>query len=158
MRELPALHSECRRHGSLTGGFFFTLMEQQHMVQVSLAQGWDLDVERGPDWLFVQPRCSDDGTSGEFELAEHLWSLLEQNLTHRMVLELGAIVCLTPGLIDQLASLQKRIHAHDGTLRICGLSVKNESLLDDSEWSSLLPHFCDREAAVMGQARPRHPR
>ena len=65
---------------------------------------------------------------------------------------------LTPGLINQLASLQKRVHAHDGTLRICGLSDTNASLLDDCEWSSLLPHFSDRESAVMGQARPRQPR
>jgi hypothetical protein len=133
-------------------------MEQRLMVQVTLARGWELEVERGPDWLFVRPRCCDDSAGGERELAEHLWSLLEQNLTHRMVLELGAIDLLTPGLIDQLASLQKRVHAHDGTLRICGLSDTNASLLDDCEWSSLLPHFCDRESAVMGQVRPRKPR
>jgi len=128
------------------------------MVQVPLARGWDLEVERGPDWLFVRPRCSDDGAHGESELAEHLWSLLEQNLAHRMVLELDAIDHLAPELIEQLVSLQKRIHAHDGKLRICRLSDTNASLLDDSEWSSLLPHFCDREAAVMGYARPRQPR
>jgi hypothetical protein len=128
------------------------------MVQVPLARGWELEVERGPDWLFVRPRCSEDGAGSELELAEHLWSLLEQNLTHRMVLELNAIGRLTPGLVEQLVSLQKRIHAHEGTLRICNLSDANANLLDESEWSSLLPHFCDREAAVMGHVRPRQPR
>lgn len=128
------------------------------MVQVPLARGWELDVERGPDWLFVRPRCSEEGVGSELELAEHLWLLLEQNLTHRMVLELNAIDRLTPALVEQLVSLQKRIHAREGTLRICSLSDANASLLDKSAWSSLLPHFCDREAAVMGYARPRQPR
>ena len=128
------------------------------MVQVSLAHGWDLGVERGPDWLFVQPRCSGEVAGGERELAEQVWLLLEQNRTYRLVLELDAIDCLLPELIDQLASLQKRIHAHDGTLRICGLSEENARLLHDSERSSLLPQFCNRESAVMGRARPRQPR
>ncbi len=128
------------------------------MVQVTPARGWDLVVERGPDWLFVQPRCSGEATGGERDLAEQVWSLLEQNRTYRLVLELDAIDCLLPELIDKLASLQKRIHAHDGTLRICGLSDKNARLLQDSVRSSLLPHFCDRESAVMGHARPRQPR
>jgi hypothetical protein len=128
------------------------------MVQLSPARGWDLGVERGPDWLFVQPRCSGEGPGGERELVEQVWLLLEQSLTYRLVLELDAIVCLTPELIDQLSSLQKRIHAHSGTLRICGLSDKNALLLHDSERSSLLPYFCSRESAVMGHARPRQPR
>jgi anti-anti-sigma regulatory factor len=128
------------------------------MVQVPVARRWELDVERGPDWLFVRPRGSEDWTGRESELAEHLWSLLEQNLTHRLVLELDAIDRLTSGLIERLVSLQKRIHAHDGTLRISGLSDTNAILLDDSEWSAVLPHFSDREAAVMGYARPRQPR
>ena len=128
------------------------------MVQVPLACGWDLDVQRGPDWLFVRPRHSGETASDELDLAEHLWSLLEQNLTHRLVLEMHELDCLSPELIDQLVSLQKRIHGHEGTLRICGLSDGNECRLEDSGVSHLLPHFCDREAAVMGQSHSRLPR
>jgi hypothetical protein len=128
------------------------------MVQLSPARGWNLGVERGPDWLFVQPHCSGQDAGSEGELDEQVWALLEQSLTYRLVLELDAIDCLTPELVDQLASLQKRIHAHAGTLRICGLSDKNALLLQDSPQSSLLPHFIDRESAVMGHARPRRPR
>ena len=128
------------------------------MVQISLARGWDLDVERGPDWLFVRPRRSSEIAASELSLAEHIWSLLEQNLTHRLVLELDEIECLTSRLIGQLVWLQKRIHSHDGTLRICGLSSDNEALLDESHLSGCLPHFRDREEAVMGQVRPPQPR
>ena len=100
------------------------------MVQISPCGGWDLGVERGPDWLFVQPRCSGETAGSELGLVEHIWTLLEQNRTYRLVLELEAIEFLTPELIDQLASLQKRVHAHDGTLRLCGLSEENAAAVE----------------------------
>jgi anti-anti-sigma factor len=128
------------------------------MVQVTRARGWDLDVERGPDSLFVHPyRLEDDATLAP-ALAEQIWALLEQNLTHRLVLELNDIGHLNSHLIGELVWLHKRIHSHDGMMRICGLSSNNEKVLEQCHLSGYLPHFRNREEAVMGQPRPKQPR
>lgn len=128
------------------------------MVQVSLARGWDLDVERGPDWLFVCPRRAADGAASERPLAEQIWSLLEQNFSHRLVLELGDIGPLTSELIGQLAWLETRLRSHDGMLRMCGLSSENYEVLERCRSAGRLPLFRDREEAVMGRTRPGQPR
>lgn len=128
------------------------------MVQVTLARGWDLDVERGPDWLYVRPHCLSGSASDAPPLADQVWSLLEKSLTHRLVLELDDIDLLTSHLIGQLMWLRKRIHSHDGMMRICGLSSYNTQVLEQCHLAGYLPHFRDREEAVMGQARPIQPR
>src|SRR5262245_33284977 len=100
------------------------------MVQVSFARGWDLDVERGPDWLFVHPHCASPDVAGTASLGEHLWALLEQNFSHRLVLELSDIGQLTSQLVSQLLWLEKRIHGRDGMLRLCGLSEDNLDVVE----------------------------
>lgn len=128
------------------------------MVQVTVAQGWDLEVERGPDWLFVRPRPT--GVSGDEapSLGEQIWGLLERTLMHRLVLELGEINRLDDELIAQIVWLQGRVHEHDGILRVCGLSAENEKRLCAAVKGGQIPLYCDREAAVMCQDRPRLPR
>ena len=128
------------------------------MVQVSLARGWDLDIERGPDWLFVRPRRRSAIASQTPRLAEHVWFLLEQNFTYRLVLEMGDIDCLDSYLIGQLVWLQKQIQAHEGMIRICGLSSSNQEVLRACKLNGYFSPFRDREDAVMGQSRPKHPR
>lgn len=128
------------------------------MVQLSLARGWELDVERGPDWLFVRPRRLETSAASAIPLAEQIWSLLEQNFSHRLVLELDDIQQLNSHLIGQLMWLQRRIHSHDGLLRICGLSKANAELLDRCGLASHLAHSRNREEAIMGHARPTQPR
>src|SRR5262245_34919438 len=98
------------------------------MTQVTLARGWDLEVERGPDWLFVRPQCSGSAADAP-PLADEVWALLEKSLTHRLVLELDDIDLLTSHLIGQLMWLRKRIHSHDGIMRLCGLSAYNAAVL-----------------------------
>jgi anti-anti-sigma factor len=127
------------------------------MVQVCCARGWDLELERGPDWLFVRPRPADVAGDG-LDLAEQIWSLIEQSFAHRLVLELDGIDRLNSELIGQLICLQKRVHSHDGMLRICGLSEHNQEVLEVSRLGGYLPCYRDREAAVMGHWQPRQPR
>lgn len=116
-----------------------------------VAVGWEMSVERGPGWLFVRPL----GPPAEPEEAEHLasevWALLEQNLMHRLVLELDQIGPLHSVLIGQLIWLQKRVHAHCGLLRICGLSPANEHVLEICRLGGHLPSFATRSQAVMGK-------
>jgi hypothetical protein len=123
------------------------------MVQVSLARGWDLEVERGPDCLFVRPRPIETGAVGAPSLALQVWALLEQTLTHRLVLELDEIGQLESELIEQLIWLQNRIHSHDGMMRVCGLSSGNQKLLRRVDCEGHFPCYRDREQAVMGHPR-----
>jgi anti-sigma B factor antagonist len=128
------------------------------MVQISLARGWDLDVERGPDWLFVRPHRSSRTALDSPAFAEQVWSILEQNFTHRLVLEMGGFDRLDSHLIGELLWLYERIHSHDGMMRICGLSGSNQDLLHQCRLEERFPLYRDREEAVMGHARPAQPR
>jgi len=133
------------------------------MVQVYCARGWDLQIDRGPDWLFVRPHRPSDNSaemlgSDTPDLAEQIWAALEQSFTHRLVLDLDDIGHLNSHLVGQLVWLYKRIHTHDGTLRICGLSSRNEEVLRLCRFEGRLPLFATREDAVMGCVRPARPR
>ena len=123
------------------------------MVQV--ARGWDLDVERGPDWLFVRPHAP--ANLDDASLAEQVWGLLEQNFTNRLVLELDEIRYLSSSIIGQLVLLYKRIHTHQGMMRICGLSPRNEAVLALCRLGPMMPNYADRTEAVMC-GRPLQPR
>ncbi len=136
------------------------------MTQATIVgSGWDFDVERGPDWLFVRPRRlyggegnmpGDAGSAANF--AEQVWTLLEQQFTHRLVLDLSEIDHLNSELVGQLVWLHKRIHTHDGLMRVCGLTDVHEDVLHACRLGGHFPRYHSREDAVMGHARPRQPR
>jgi len=128
------------------------------MVQIPCACGWELEVDRGPDWLFIRPRCAAHAPHDALEFSEQVWTLVEQSFTHRLVLELNDIELLTSHLIGQLVFLQKRLHSHDGILRICGLSAANQEVIELCRLGGFLPCYRDREAAVMGHWHPAQPR
>ncbi len=122
---------------------------------LAVAPGWELEVERGPDWLLVGVR-SLDGPADEPPLAESVWELLERHFTYRVVLEMDGVRVLNSHLIGQLVLLYKRICQHDGVMRVCGLSAHNLGVLRTCQLQELLLPYRDREEAVMGCARPRH--
>ena len=124
---------------------------------VQTAEGWELDVERGPDWLIVRPHDMPDAESESPQLAHHIWALLEQNFTHRLLLELDQIGYMRSYLIGQLVWLYKRIHNHGGVMRICGLSEDNQAVLRQCRLEGRFPPYISREEAVMG-SRPGQPR
>jgi hypothetical protein len=124
------------------------------MAQASLLRSWDLEIDRGPDWLFVRPVRTGKAAVNAALLAEQVWSILEQHFTHRLVLELGNIGTLDESWLAALESLEKRIQEHDGMMRICGLSTGNVEALRQSRAQRHFPHFRDRESAVMGHIRP----
>ncbi|HZZ74172.1 MAG TPA: hypothetical protein VFE24_18195 [Pirellulales bacterium] len=45
---------------------------------LTIAPGWTLDVERGPDWLFVKVHPPAGDPFDMPPLAESVWSILEQ--------------------------------------------------------------------------------
>lgn len=131
---------------------------ERSIMQVSLAApGWALDVERGPEWLYIRLRPPQQGDAQEVDLAEILWETLEQSFTYRLVLELDEVRLLRSWMIGQLVILHKRIHKHDGTLRLSGLSDINQEALRSSRLDTRFPQYPNRTDAVMGE-RPPQPR
>ena len=125
---------------------------------LTTAPGCDLDVERGPDWLFVRVRNLDRREPNATPLADRLWRLLQQHFTYRLVLELNEVQVLDSALIGQLVQLSRWIEAHDGVLRLCGLSLCNRQVLHECRLDDRLLPYEDREEAVMGHTHAARPR
>ena len=125
---------------------------------LAVASGCELDVERGPDWLFVRAHNLDLAESDAPPLAERVWCLLEQHFTHRLVLELDDAGALSSSLIGQLIQLYRRIEEHDGVMRLCGLSPNNRQVLRACRLDERLPPYSERREAVMCSPGPRQPR
>ena len=125
---------------------------------LAIAPGCKVEVERGPDWLLVKIANLDTDISDSPPLAESLWALLQQHLTHRLVLELDEVSVLNSYLIGQLITLYKRIHDHGGVMRLCGLSAYNRQVLHSCRLDDRLPAYQDRQDAVMAGCRFERPR
>jgi len=119
---------------------------------VVIAPGWIMDVERGPDWLIVALRSEHDSEWDTPPLAETVWQLVEQNFTYRLVLDLSQVQMLHTAIVGQLVHLQKRLAMHDGCLRICGLSERNHDILRTCRLDGFMPHYRDRNEAVLGNS------
>jgi hypothetical protein len=119
--------------------------------------GWELDVERGPDWLFVKVNLKQDMCEPPV-LAERLWTLLQEHFVDRLVLELGEIGVLNSRFLEQLVLLHKRICEHGGLMHLCGLSAGNQKVLRLRQLDGRFPYYHNLQDAVMGCCRPRHPR
>lgn len=118
---------------------------------------WSMEVDRGPDWLFVK-LVGNDLQNAEFGgFAEAVWRLLEQTYIRRVVLELDFLPILRSLLVGELVMLHKRVHAQGGLVRISGLSDRNHEVLRISRLDSRFPQYLDRAAAAMGQL-PNKPR
>jgi len=118
-----------------------------------------MEIERGPNWLLVKLRGSAENTSGtEPPLADRLWSVLQQHLVSRLVLELDQIGILDDGTIQALVELHQRISSNGGVMRLSGLSSPNERRLRSSGLDGRLPSYRNRRDAVFGSYRPGQPR
>lgn len=122
-----------------------------------VACDWQLGVERGPNWLFVKVLGGVVEVSGLPPLASRLRSLLEQNLTNRMVLELGQAVIPCGYLVRQLKRLDRWIGDRHGVLRLCGLGPRYADRLRRRGLSDRFVFYRDRREAVFGVSRPCNP-
>ena len=120
---------------------------------------WQLNVQRGPDWLFVQlvppeqPGLAIDAEG----VAEQIWEVIQQHFCYRVVLELDRVSLLYSSLLGQLILLSKRVYSHQGILRMSGVSDHNLDVLRTCRLEAALPSYHNRGDAVMGH-NPRKPR
>jgi len=123
---------------------------------LELAPEWSLEIDRGPDWLFIRP-LPPNHRDGEAPLAEMVWKKLEQCFCYRVVLELDGIDYLRSWMIGELVRLHKRVTTHGGMLRLCGVSKNAETVLRICQLGDRFPAYRTRTDAVMGH-RPQQPR
>jgi anti-anti-sigma regulatory factor len=116
----------------------------------AVATGWELDVERGPDWLIVQVRFSDPASRDSSSLADQLWALLDRHFIYRLVLDVSELRLLTSRIVDQLLLLDEQIHEHGGVMRLCGMSTKNQRVLRRRGLVDRFPSYGSVQEAVMG--------
>jgi anti-anti-sigma factor len=124
---------------------------------LEVAPEWSLEIDRGPDWMFIRLAPPHDGDTGEIALAEMIWEKLEQSFCHRLVLELEGVKFLRSWMVGQLVKLHKRLSAQGGMLRISGLSQANQDVLRICRLGDHFPAYRNRTDAVMGY-RPAKPR
>ena len=120
----------------------------------AIAYDWELNVERGPNWLLVKVGAPSGKPWEMLPLADTLRSLLEDHFTCRLVLELDEIDLLTSELIRQLLMLDKWIRARRGVMRLCGLSPRNQEILRRCWLHTFFALYSDRLEAVTGRRRP----
>ena len=109
-----------------------------------------MEVERGPNWLFVKLRPHGDPLDKVPQIADKLWSIASRHFVYRLVLELDELETMPSDLMGQLVLLQERLAQCDGALRICGLSPECEETLHDCQMETALPNHPTRTEAVMG--------
>jgi anti-anti-sigma factor len=124
---------------------------------LELAPEWAVEIDRGPDWLFIRLRPPAGPDAGEVPLAEMIWQRLEQSFCHRVVLELDDVRMLRSWMIGELIKLHKRLTATGGMMRLCGLSETNQDALRACRLDGRFPAYRNRTDAVMGH-RPPQPR
>ena len=126
-------------------------------MTLDLSPGWTIDVDRGPDWLFVHLSPEHCSLEKDSAIAEPLWQLMQQHFAHRIVLELDDVDVLHSWLVGELVRLHKHVELQAGLMRLCGLSESNQRVLKAMHIADRFPHYETREAAVMA-GRPRQPR
>ena len=124
---------------------------------LELAPEWAVEIDRGPDWLFIRLRPPAGPDAGEVPLAEMIWQRLQQSFCHRVVIELDDVRSLRSWMIGELVKLHKRLTASGGMMRLCGLSETNQEALRACRLDGRFPAYRNRTDAVMGH-RPPQPR
>ncbi len=117
-----------------------------------------LDIERGPNWLFVRVQKCRPGDPEVLSLAQRVSSALDQHFIYRVVLELEEAVLPCDRLIEELRVLDQWIQDHHGVLRLCGLPSQYTTRFQRSHITTRFPLYHDREEAVWGGPRPGQPR
>lgn len=116
----------------------------------SAIQGFKLDVDRGPNWLFIKLRPQRHFAQDIPHVADELWGIASRHFIYRVVLELDELRQLPVDLVDQLVILQERLAQCDGSLRVCGLPADCARKLRENQLDAALPNYATRQAALLG--------
>jgi anti-anti-sigma factor len=127
------------------------------MMLLEVAPQWTMQIDRGPDWLFIKPRPPHGGDTSEILLAEMIWQKMEQSFCYRVVLELDDVKYLRSWMVGELVRLHKRVTSQGGMMRLCGLTAASEDVLRITRLADRFPNYRNRTDAVMGY-RPPQPR
>ena len=119
---------------------------------VPVAGGLELDIDRGPNWLFIRLQPSKQPTPEAPNVADELWSISNKHFIYRLVLELDQLESLPPGIMGQLVMLHERLTGQGGSLRVCGLSPECEEKFHACHLDDSLPNHTSREDAVLGES------
>ncbi len=118
-----------------------------HRGEPAPVGGWEVAVERGPDWLFLRLERRDAVASGG-ALAERLLDVIRVNHAHRVVVECDRVDAVDDAILDAIAAVGSRVRDDGGLIRVCGLSANGVRRLQSSEQAGDIPHFESRSAAV----------
>ena len=122
---------------------------------LTTAAGYEFDVDRGPDWLWIRLRNVEPDAPISGAMAEQLIELIDKHFIYRVVLELHRLPELNTQRISELVELDSFIQKHDGVLRVCGLSPLGRSMLEVCGLDDLCLKYETREEAVLGACAPR---
>ncbi|MFM7137796.1 MAG: STAS domain-containing protein [Planctomycetota bacterium] len=114
-------------------------------------QGPSIEVERGPDWLFV--RFAAGPVAGQRELTSSVWETIREHGASRVVLELDHVGAVDEALGGAIGELGTRVRDAGGLIRICGLSEPKLSRLRSMAVAAGVPHFDTRSDAVGGRGK-----
>jgi len=126
-------------------------------MRVPLAADWDVDVERGPDWLIVHLRSPYPALWPDEpgQLAQQLWQFCQQHFTFRLVVDLDEVALLTSYLLGQLITLENWLSQRGGVLRLCGLTARQVEVLSRCRLEKKLLVYPTPYEAVLGCCRPK---
>ncbi len=118
-------------------------------MPATASTSWELEVNRGPNWLFVKVCVPNNSRGEDPPLADLVWEQLQQHFVYRLALELDDVPLMHSFLLGQLIVLQRRIAERDGVMRVCGLSPMNQRVLETHGLGQQLPTYDDRNEALM---------
>jgi hypothetical protein len=109
---------------------------------------FQLEVDRGPNWLFVTVRPT-TGSCDLDSLTDELWAVVAKHFIYRLVVELDAVGDLSSSVVAQLIELRDRLEANGGALRVCGLSAPSIDALAHYKLPGTLYNHPSRVSAVL---------
>lgn len=117
----------------------------------SVGDGWQLDVDEGPDWLFLRLLRNGSDAAPEPPLAARGWAIADERQKVRLIFELGDGIVMTSHLAGQLILMHKRAEMAGGRFRICGFDEHAYSTLKMIRVAERFPNYASREDAVLGR-------
>lgn len=127
-------------------------------MKVDLAPGWKTELDHGPEWLFIRLYGPEGDAADATGVAESIELMMQQELVHRVIVELEHIESLPADLLQEFVALHKRLDGGNGIFRLCGLIEPLRDVLQRNYAARCLSHFDDRQQAIMGSFRPGKPR